>query len=106
MLLKWNEWGQAMVVKFRVQLPPILRAGKDRRQYLLRALSHWSTTGSLGALVFALWRLGADLQWTGEFAFSEGLLSHWQVWFAMAVVFQLFSVKLDRYGRGDSAAMP
>ena len=56
------------------------------------------------ATALALWRLGADLNWTGEFAIPDGLFSHWQVWFAMAVVLQLAAILLNRYGRGDGTA--
>jgi hypothetical protein len=38
------------------------------------------------ALVLSFWRLGSDLGWTGQFAISNGLFSHWQVWFALAII--------------------
>jgi len=31
-----------------------------------------------------LWRMGADLDWAGNFVFQNGLLSYWQVWIAAA----------------------
>ena len=40
---------------------------------------------ALLALVFGLWRLGVDLDWTGDFVIAEGLFSHWQVWIALAI---------------------
>jgi len=52
----------------------------------------------------AAWRLGADLKWTGQFAISEGLFSHWQVWVAMAAILQTFAALLIRYGRGGKTA--
>ena len=68
------------------------------------ALAALLTPGALMATALALWRLGADLKWTGEFAIPDGLFSHWQVWFAMAVVLQLAAILLNRYGRGDGTA--
>ncbi len=41
---------------------------------------------SVLALVFGLWRVGADLGWAGQFVISDGLFSHWQVWIALAIV--------------------
>ena len=32
-----------------------------------------------------MWRIGTDLGWTGDFVFSDGLLSHWQVWIGAAI---------------------
>jgi hypothetical protein len=37
--------------------------------------------GALGC-----WRFGADPGWTNRFFISSGLLSHWQAWFAVAIV--------------------
>src|SRR5579864_9286613 len=36
--------------------------------------------GALGC-----WRFGADPGWTNRFFISNGLLSHWQAWFAVAI---------------------
>ncbi len=43
------------------------------------------TPASVVALVLGLWRLGADLGWTEDFVIANGLFSHWQVWFALAL---------------------
>jgi len=51
---------------------------------------------SVIALVLAFWRLGADLNWTGEFAISTGLFSHWQVWMALAVALQTWAAHLSK----------
>ena len=59
---------------------------------------------SLAALVLAIWRLGADLNLTGSFAIPSGLFSHWQVWMGAAVLLQVCSLALNRYGRGVEAA--
>ena len=50
--------------------------------------------GSLG-----LWRLGTDLNWAGDFVFSHGLLSHWQVWIGTAIAVQYGCWRLTRYAR-------
>ena len=35
--------------------------------------------------VLGVWRLGADPGWTNQFFIANGLLSHWQAWFAVAI---------------------
>ena len=52
------------------------------------------TPAAVIALVLGLWRVTADLGWTGEFLISGGLFSHWQVWIALAVALQLAAVAL------------
>lgn len=49
--------------------------------------------------VLAFWRFSADLQWTSEFAISNGLLSHWQVWLAIFAGLEFLAVALNRTGR-------
>jgi hypothetical protein len=61
------------------------------------------TPAAVLSFALGLWRLGCDLNWTGRFAISEGVFSHWQVWFAIAAVLQACASILDRYGRGGEA---
>ena len=58
----------------------------------------------LTGYVLAFWRLGADLNWLGEFFISQGLFSRWQVWLAIGVAMQLASHQLDRVGPDDQVA--
>ena len=48
------------------------------------------------AALMACWRFGADTGWTDSFVLSEGLLSHWQVWLALAIGIQWSAIRLDR----------
>ena len=63
------------------------------------------------AYVLAFWRLGSDLNITGQFAISKGIFSHWQVWLALAVATHLAAIILNRrlrrngYISDDSAAL-
>jgi hypothetical protein len=61
---------------------------------------------ALMALALGVWRLGSDLKWTGEFAISHGIFSHWQVWIAMAGLLETCAAILNRYGRGGGEATP
>ena len=54
------------------------------------------TPASLLAFVLAAWRLGADLGFTGEFAFGDGFFSHWIVWAAIGIGIQYFANTLNR----------
>jgi hypothetical protein len=46
--------------------------------------------------VLGLWRLGADLSWTGEFPISSGVFSRYQVWFAVGFALYLSACAIDR----------
>ena len=42
------------------------------------------------------WRMCADLGWAGAFFVDAGILSHWQVWFALAAFTQASALYLNR----------
>ncbi len=77
------------------------RGGKRRVALTVAALL---TPSAAVAGILALWCIAAGLDWTNSFAISEGLFSHWQVWLGAAIVLQLCSHFLNRYGRGGDAA--
>ena len=56
---------------------------------VLGVLTIFLAPASMIAMVFGIWRLGADLGWTGAFVISGGFFSHWQVWLALAVALRL-----------------
>lgn len=37
----------------------------------------------------------------GPFAITDGIFSHWQVWFAVGILIQAIAIFLNRYGRGE-----
>lgn len=49
------------------------------------------------AVVMAFWRFGSDIGWTDTFVLTDGLLSHWQVWLALAIGIQWGAVRLNRH---------
>jgi hypothetical protein len=65
----------------------------------------WSLLGLLltpvavGAGALAAWRFGVDAGWTRTFFIADGMLSHWQVWCALAI-----SVEICAYGLRRGAA--
>ena len=63
------------------------------------------TPAAVLAAVLALWRIAADLNWTGSFAIESGFFSHWQVWLGAAVLLQVGAHLLNRYAKsGETAA--
>ena len=70
-----------------------LESGARRTAMLSAALL---TPMALMAWALGGWRLLADMQWTSEFAIREGMFSHWQVWFALAVAVQFAAFLLGR----------
>jgi hypothetical protein len=54
------------------------------------------TLVAISCASLGLWRMGADLDWAGEFVFRNGFLSHWQVWIGAAVGVQYTSWRLSR----------
>lgn len=95
-----------MVVRIRFGRGPAVsgRAGRNKRIATLTA--SFLTLISLSCAAFALWRVGADLEWTGDFVYSSGLLSHWQVWAGFAAAIQYFAWRLNRYAKKSAAARP
>ena len=53
--------------------------------------------GTVLASVLSIWRLAADPGWTSQFFIAKGLLSHWQVWFAVAIGMNMSARKLNKW---------
>ena len=99
------EYG--MVVRIRLRVGPGFRRHLARDRKLASIAAALLTPAAVMALVLGVWRLSADLNWTGEFAISRGIFSHWQVWIALAGLLQTCAAILNRYGRGGrDEAMP
>lgn len=88
-----------MKVRIKLNVGPRIKktTGKNRNAAL--AIAALVTPATLLAFVLAFWRMSADMGMTSAFPITEGLLSHWQVWLAIAVTAQFLTVALNRYGR-------
>lgn len=95
-----------MFLKLQLMMQPTIARSVDGVPELPQLLAQLLTPASFLAYMLALWRLGADLQWTGEFAISSGLFSHWQVWLALAALLQVAGSMLRRYHRDDDSIIP
>lgn len=94
----------------RTKLSPVLSPVATRfnaeAQEVAPVMAYLTTPVAVVAYVLALWRLGADLNWAREFFVSEGLLSRWQVWLAIAIATQLLGNQFTRMSRPKGPALP
>ncbi|MBC8166684.1 MAG: hypothetical protein H7Y20_12525 [Bryobacteraceae bacterium] len=97
-----------MVVRIRLKLAyPSVKgvsgALTPSRQSAL-ALASLMTPVAFMAWALGMWRIASDLKLAASFAISEGMFSHWQVWFAVGIAVQFAAFLLHRYaGRGQQA---
>ena len=90
-----------MLVRIRLKQGPTVQRKQGKNRRIAAALSAFLTPAALMCLVLALWKLGSDLEVTGQFAFAEGVLSRWQLWGSAAIGLQAGAWILNRYGLPD-----
>jgi hypothetical protein len=94
-----------MIVRIRFGRGPRVGKRPRRRRRLALGVASLLTPAAVLAAVLGLWRIAADMNWTGSFAISAGLFSHWQVWLGAATLLQLCAHLLNRYAKaGETAA--
>jgi hypothetical protein len=93
-----------MVVRIRFDRGPKVGRYYGKNRQVALAFAALLTPISVLASVLAIWRIAADMNWTSSFAIPDGLFSHWQVWMGAAVLLQVCSRLLNRYGRGAETA--
>jgi hypothetical protein len=91
--------------QFNVPTVRVREAILKQRRYA-PILGFLMTPFALTGYVLAFWRLGADLNWLGEFFITNGLLSRWQVWLAIAIATQIAANQLNRFGGSDDQLIP
>jgi hypothetical protein len=93
-----------MVVRIRFRKGPKVSQKPRKNRQVALAVAALLTPATVLASVFAMWRIAADMNWTNSFAIPSGLFSHWQAWLGAAILLQLCSRLLNRYGRGGNTA--
>jgi len=88
-----------MLVKIRLRSGPNVQQKRRKNQHVALAVASLLTPVAVVAYVLVGWKLAAELSLTGEFPFTDGLFSHWQVWMAAAAILHLVAMMLNRYGK-------
>lgn len=90
-----------MIVRIRLGSGRKVQRKRRKNQHVALALASLLTPGAVMACVLALWRLAADVGDTSQFPITNGLFSHWQVWFGTAAIVQFLAIVLNRYGKAE-----
>ncbi len=94
-----------MVLRIRLDTRcRLVRICAERRR-TAAAVAALLTPAAVVAGAFGLWRIAADLRWANSFAIASGMFSHWQIWGGAALLLELCSHLLNRYGRGGDTAV-
>jgi len=93
-----------MVVRIRFRKGPKVTRKRRKNQRLALAVAALLPPAAFCAGALGLWRIAADLNWTGSFAIPNGIFSHWQVWLGAAVGLQFCARALNRYGKSSDRA--
>src|ERR1035437_9767301 len=96
-LLNWYHI--PMVVRIRFGKGSKLGRKRQKNRRLALVLAALLPPSALAAAILALWSIAADLNWTGSFAISSGVFSHWQVWLGAAGALRTGAPTPDRYGQ-------
>ena len=91
-----------MRIRIRLGKGPSVKKKYGKHGRVALALSSLLTPASLMATVLALWRLGADLDFTSGFAISSGPFAYWQTWILTAVGLRLSASLLNRYAAREA----
>lgn len=95
--MSWQAftWTEIQARTIRIPVPEVSWVAG----YGLQALSFVSVFLPAFAFMEAalgVWRVCADLGWAGTFFVNTGLLSHWQVWLALAAFTEASALYVDR----------
>ncbi len=91
-----------MIVRIRFGRGRVLTRRRGKNGQAARLLASLLNLVSISFGIFGVWRLSQDLGIAGDFVFSSGLLSHWQVWMALAAGTQYGCWRLTRYYNSTS----
>jgi hypothetical protein len=95
-----------MLVRIRFAKGPQVVKKRRKNRRIAAAVAALLNPAAAMAGVVGVWRIAADLNWAGSFAIRSGFFSHWQVWLGGAILLELCSRALSRYGRsGDREAV-
>jgi hypothetical protein len=87
-----------MRVRIHLASGPKVQKKQGKNRHVAMGAAALLTPLAVMAGVLGLWRICADIGITGEFAITQGVFSHWQVWIALAFVLEGGAFLLNRYG--------
>ena len=93
-----------MRVRIRLGKRTPVGAKRAQKRRIAQVIAILLKPAVLMTAALGCWRIASDLNWTGGFAIPSGLFSHWQIWIGGAILLQVCSSALNRYGRGDRTA--
>lgn len=85
-------------------LTPRVQQLVEESEKYAAVIGYLMTPVAAAGYALAAWRLGADLNWVREFFISQGLLSRWQVWLALAVATHMTANQFSRIGKSGKTA--
>jgi len=91
-----------MVVRIRFGRGSRVSLPKRPSAPLARLAASFLTLIAICLSFMGFWRLFEDLDLAGEFIFPAGILSHWQVWLAVAAGTQYAAWRLKSIARAES----
>jgi hypothetical protein len=88
-----------MIVRIRFGNGRRVSSRKGKNSHAARVTASLLGLVAICLGILGFWRLGEDLGIAGDFVFSTGFLSHWQVWLGASAMTQYASRRLIRYAR-------
>jgi hypothetical protein len=102
--MSWQAFSWTEIQARSPRLADSVRSTSARATDALALLGAFLTPFAVMEAALGIWRLGDDFGWAGPFFINRGVLSHWQVWFALAAFTQATSVYLNRLLSGQDLA--
>lgn len=93
-----------MVVKIVFPSGPKVTGRTGKNSHLAAVAGALLTMAAIALISLGVWRLTADLEWTGEFFIQAGLWSHWQVWLAVGTATAALAFRMWKYAHGGEKA--
>lgn len=88
-----------MKVRIRFGRGSVVSRKRGKNSHSARLLASLCTLIAICLACMGFWRLFQDLDLAGDFVFSEGFLSHWQVWLGGACALQYGAWRLTAFSR-------
>lgn len=88
-----------MVVRIRLGRGKSVSGRQAKNSRIAQLTATLLTLAAISLGSFGLWRIGGDLGWAGDFVFTSGIFSHWQIWIGAAIATQYAAWQLTSYAR-------